>query len=46
MREARRLLWGRRIAVDIFVYTEDEFINFKDEFGSIAHTAFTEGIEV
>lgn len=46
MREARRLLWGRTVAVDVFVYTEEEFNEFKDEFSSIAYTVATEGVEI
>lgn len=45
-REARQILWGRSIAVDIFIYTEEEFNEFKDEFSSIAHTVATEGVEI
>lgn len=46
MREARQVLRGRTVAVDIFVYTEAEFDELKEEFSSIAHTAFTEGFEL
>jgi predicted nucleotidyltransferase len=46
MREARRLLWGRKVPVDVFVYTEAEFNDYKDEFSSIAHTVATEGVEI
>ena len=46
MQEARRLIWGRTIAVDIFIYTEAEFFKFNDEFSSIAHTVANEGVEI
>jgi predicted nucleotidyltransferase len=45
-REARLLLWGRTVSVDIFVYTETEFNDSKNEFSSIAHTVATEGLEL
>lgn len=46
MREASKVLWGRTVAVDVFVYTEDEFNELKEEFSSIAHTAVTDGVEL
>jgi len=46
MREASEVLWGRTVSVDVFVYTEAEFNELKDEFSSIAHTAVTEGVEL
>lgn len=46
MKEARNILWGRKISVDVFIYTEDEFNNWKDEFSSIPHTVATEGVEI
>jgi predicted nucleotidyltransferase len=46
MREANDVLWGRNFSVDIFVYTESEFNELKEEFSSIAHTAATEGLEL
>ncbi|HEY8271742.1 MAG TPA: nucleotidyltransferase domain-containing protein [Pseudobdellovibrionaceae bacterium] len=46
MREARQVLRGRTVAVDIFIYTSVEFDELKEEFSSIAYTAFTEGLEL
>lgn len=46
MTKALRLLWGCGVAVDVFVYTEDEFNDWKDEFSSIPHTVATEGMEL
>lgn len=46
MREASEVLWGRTFSVDVFVYTEAEFNELKEEFSSIAHTAVTEGLEL
>ena len=45
-REARQVLTGRTFGVDIFVYTEAEFNELKEEFSSIPHTAATEGLEL
>ena len=46
MQEARKILTDRTVSVDVFIYTEDEFADWKDEFSSIAHTVATEGIEL
>jgi predicted nucleotidyltransferase len=46
MREARHVLRGRTVAVDIFIYTESEFNELKEQFSSIAHTAATEGVQL
>lgn len=46
MQEARKILSDRTVSVDVFIYTEDEFADWKDEFSSIAHTVATEGIEL
>lgn len=46
MKEAYKLLWGRTVSIDVFVYTEAEYNEFKDEFSSIAHTVATEGVEI
>jgi predicted nucleotidyltransferase len=43
---AGRLLWGIGVSVDVFIYTKDEFNDWKDEFNSIAHTVVTEGREL
>ena len=34
------------IAVDIFIYTEEEFNDWKDEFSSIPYIVATEGVEL
>lgn len=44
--KARELLWKTPGAVDLFIYTEAEFEDWKDEFSSIPHTAYTEGLEL
>jgi uncharacterized protein len=44
--KARKLLWNTAGAVDLFIYTEAEFNDWKDEFSSIPHTAYTEGLEL
>ncbi len=46
MQEAKRLFWGQNIAVDIFIYTEEEFNDWKDEFSSIPYIVATEGVEL
>ncbi len=46
MNEANDILWGRRISVDVFIYTEDEFNEFKQDVNSIAFIATTEGMEL
>lgn len=46
MVEASDLLWGRTVSVDVFVYTESEFNDYKDEFSSIANIVATEGVEI
>ena len=46
MREARQVLRGRTVAVDIFIYTQAEFDELKEEFSSIAHTVSTDGVEL
>ena len=43
---AHRILWELHAPVDVFIYTEDEFNQYKDEFGSIANTVATEGVEL
>jgi predicted nucleotidyltransferase len=46
MTKALTALWGCGVKVDVFIYTEDEFNEWKDEFSSIPHTAATEGLEL
>jgi predicted nucleotidyltransferase len=44
--KARKLLWKTPGSVDLFIYTEAEFEDWKNEFSSIPHTAYTEGLEL
>ena len=44
--KANELLWKVPGSVDVFIYTEAEFDDWKDEFSSIPHTAYTEGLEL
>lgn len=46
MTKAKETLWGCGVPVDVFVYTEQEFEDWKNEFSSIPHTATTEGLEL
>lgn len=46
MKEAYRILWGRTVPVDVFVYTQEEFEEYKDEVNSIANTVALEGVEL
>lgn len=46
MQEANRILWGSGIIADIFVYTEAEFDDWKDELNSIACIVASEGVEL
>jgi uncharacterized protein len=46
MKEANDVLWGRRISVDVFIYTEEEFNEYKQDVNSIAFVATTEGMEL
>ncbi len=46
MQKAGRLLWGIGALVDVFIYTEEEFNEWKDEFNSLANTVATEGKEL
>lgn len=46
MQEAHRLLWDFHRAVDVFIFTEAEFDEWKDDFGSVANTVATEGVEL
>jgi predicted nucleotidyltransferase len=46
MVEAEKLLWGTWTPVDVFIYTQAEFDNWKDELNTIANTVFTEGREI
>lgn len=43
---ANELYKNRPFSIDAFVYSEDEFLDWKDEFNSIPELAFTLGIEV
>lgn len=46
MQEANRVLIGRKVPVDVFILTEEEFNEWKDEVSSVAHTALTQGLEL
>ncbi len=46
MQRASTLLWGIGVKVDVFIYTEQEYMDWKDEFSSIPHTIATEGLEL
>lgn len=46
MTKALMALWGCGVKVDVFIYTEAEFNDWKDEFSSIPHTVATEGLEL
>jgi hypothetical protein len=46
MQEANRVLLGRKVPVDVFVLTEDEFNEWKNEYSTVAHTALTQGLEL
>ena len=46
MKDAYRILWGATLPVDVFVYTEEEFDESKDEVNSIANTVVAEGVEL
>jgi predicted nucleotidyltransferase len=44
--EARKVLKDRKVPVDIFIYTEKEFEDWKNEFSSIPYTISSEGVEL
>ena len=44
--KARELLWNTPGAVDLFIYTQAEFDDWKDEFSSVPYTAYTEDVEI
>lgn len=46
MKRARRALEGLDVIADVFVYTQSEFDDWKDELSSIPETAFHEGLEL
>lgn len=39
-------LWGSGTKADVFVYTENEFNEWKNEFSSIPNIVVTEGLEL
>jgi predicted nucleotidyltransferase len=41
--QVRRLLWGMGVAMDILVYTPEEFARFQSVPGSFTHTVAREG---
>jgi uncharacterized protein len=46
MKRARRALQGLDMTADVFVYSEEEFNEWKDELSSIPETALREGLEL
>ncbi|MFN3453769.1 MAG: nucleotidyltransferase domain-containing protein [Pseudobdellovibrio sp.] len=47
MNNARSLVWNKhKISADIFIYSEKEFSDWKDEFNSIPETALNTGREL
>lgn len=45
--KARNLIWGKhQISADIFIYSEKEFADWKDEFNSIPEVAVNTGKEI
>ncbi len=46
MEQARLALKGLGVSADVFIYTESEFDDWKDEFSSIPETALNTGREL
>jgi hypothetical protein len=46
MQKAGRSLWNCRAKVDVFVYTQSEFDELKNEFSSIPYTVSHEGLKL
>ncbi|MFN7904217.1 MAG: nucleotidyltransferase domain-containing protein [Pseudobdellovibrionaceae bacterium] len=46
MIQAMDLLWDTGISVDVFIYTEAEFDEWKSEPSSIPNTVLTQGVEI
>lgn len=46
MTRALELLWGNGVSVDIFIYTQDEYLESVSEFNSVAYTVAHEGLEL
>jgi predicted nucleotidyltransferase len=44
--EAEKVLWGMWIPVDVFIYTEKEFEDWKNELNTVANSVFSEGREL
>lgn len=45
--KAINLIWDKhKVSADIFIYSEKEFANWKDEFSSIPELALNTGIEI
>lgn len=42
----RQLFKNTNLSVDAFIYPEDEFNSWKDDFGSIPETALNTGLEI
>lgn len=46
MQKARLLLFEHNLLGDIFIYTQEEFNDWKNEFNSIPEIAFSQGLEI
>ena len=46
MQKARLLLFEQSLLGDIFVYTQEEFNLYKNEFNSIPEIVFSQGLEI
>ncbi|MEK6773208.1 MAG: nucleotidyltransferase domain-containing protein [Bdellovibrionota bacterium] len=46
MAEAEKTLWGLWSPIDVFIYTEEEFEEWKNELNTVANTVFSEGREL
>jgi predicted nucleotidyltransferase len=46
MIQAMDLLWDTGISVDVFIYTEAELDEWKNELSSIPNTVITQGVEI
>lgn len=45
-KKGRELLWNLPHSVDLFIYTQTEFEDWKNEFSSIPYIAFHEGLRL
>jgi uncharacterized protein len=46
MVEAQNIAWDLGVSADVFIYTEKEFDEWKNEINTIANTVYTEGREI